>query len=69
MIIAGEYSFKDGKSVIENQFSDELQEVKQVIAAVDSSMCKVKMSKEKNDDWQDAVQSRITQRSIQERIF
>jgi hypothetical protein len=47
MIIAGEYSFKNGKAVIENRFFNELQEIKEVIAAVDSEACKVKVSKEK----------------------
>lgn len=47
MIIAGEYSFKHGKEVIQTQYAAELEEVKQVIAAVDSTLCKTKTSLEK----------------------
>ncbi len=47
MIIAGIYSFKDGKEIIEAQFGSELQEVKQIIAAVDSRIHKTKVSKER----------------------
>ena len=37
MIIAGVYSFKNGQEVIETRYATELGEVKQVIAAVDST--------------------------------
>ncbi len=47
MIIAGMYSFKNGKEVIEVEFGSELQEIKQVIAAIDSQTHKTKVSKEK----------------------
>ncbi len=47
MIIAGVYSFKDGKAVIEAKFRSELQEIEQVISSVDSAMHKTKISKEK----------------------
>lgn len=47
MIIAGIYSFKGGKEIIEAQFGSELQEVKQIIATVDSQVHKTKVSKEK----------------------
>lgn len=47
MIIAGVYSFKNGKAVLEAKFGSELQEVEQIIAAVDSTIHKTKVSKEK----------------------
>jgi hypothetical protein len=47
MIIAGIYSFKGGKEVLESQYTNELQEIKQIIAAVDSTLHKTKVSKEK----------------------
>jgi len=47
MIIAGMYSFSNGKEVIEAQYTAELREVEQVIAAVDSTQCKTKTSREK----------------------
>jgi hypothetical protein len=45
--ISGVYSFKDGKEVIEAEFASELQEIKQVIAAVDGTKHKTKVSREK----------------------
>ncbi len=47
MIIAGIYSFNDGKNRIRSGYSAELEEVKEVIAAVDSTQCKTKTSQEK----------------------
>lgn len=47
MIIAGMYSFNNGESVVTSQYPAELEEVKQVIAAVDSTQCKTKTSREK----------------------
>lgn len=47
MKISGVYSFKDGKEVIEAEFASELQEIKQVIAAVDGTKHKTKVSREK----------------------
>jgi len=47
MIIAGIYSFNNGEDVIRSQYPDELEEVKQIIAAVDSTQCKTKTSREK----------------------
>lgn len=47
MRIVAEYSFKDGKAVIETGYPDLLQEIKDVISEVDASKCKTKISKEK----------------------
>ncbi len=47
MIIAGIYSFNNGEDVIRSQYSAELGEVEQAIAAVDSAQCKTKTSLEK----------------------
>ncbi len=47
MIIAGIYSFKGGRKVVESQFRSELQEIEQVITTVDSSVHKTKVSQEK----------------------
>lgn len=47
MRIAGIYSFKEGKEVIESQYPQEFIEVQQVIAAVDSTRCRTKASREK----------------------
>lgn len=47
MIIAGVYSFNCGKDIIASEYPVELEEVKQVIAAVDSTQCKTKTSQEK----------------------
>jgi len=47
MIIAGIYSFNNGENVIRSQYPAELGEVEQVIAAVDSTQCKTKTSREK----------------------
>lgn len=46
MIIAGMYSFKGGKEIVESEYALELAEVKSVIAAVDSNRHKSKISKE-----------------------
>jgi hypothetical protein len=47
MIVAGIYSFNNGKKVIESQYPNELAEVKEVIEQVDSISCKQKESQEK----------------------
>lgn len=47
MRIAGMYSFNQGKEVITRQHHSELEEVLQVIEAVDAENCKTKVSKEK----------------------
>lgn len=47
MIIAGIYSFNCGEEMITSRYPTELGEVKQVIAAVDSTQCKTKTSQEK----------------------
>jgi len=41
------YSFKGGREVIQSKFGAELQEIKQIIAAVDSAEHKTKVSREK----------------------
>ena len=47
MIIAGMYSFNNGREVIEAKYTTELWEVDQIIAAVDSAQCRTKTSREK----------------------
>ncbi|MBI3360246.1 MAG: restriction endonuclease [Chloroflexi bacterium] len=47
MIIAGIYSFHGGQDAIRSRFSSELEETEQIIAAIDSSKHKTKVSKEK----------------------
>ncbi|HLF25200.1 MAG TPA: BglII/BstYI family type II restriction endonuclease [Anaerolineae bacterium] len=47
MILAGMYSFKGGKEIIESRFASELRDVKEVIAAVDSRIHKTKVSRER----------------------
>jgi hypothetical protein len=47
MRIAGVYSFNSGKEAITRQHHAELDEVLQVIEAVDAEQCKTKVSKEK----------------------
>ena len=47
MRIAGIYSFKEGKEIIEAKFAAELEETKAAIAAVDGTKHKTKVSKEK----------------------
>ena len=47
MIIAGIYSFNDGKLVIETKYNRELEEIGQVIALVKASAHKSKVSREK----------------------
>ncbi len=47
MIIAGIYSFNNGKEIIEARFTSEFREVEQVIATIDSLVHKTKVSREK----------------------
>lgn len=47
MRIAGMYSFNEGKEIIIKQHRSQLDEVLQVIEAVDAEFCKTKVSKEK----------------------
>ena len=45
MRIAGIYSFNQGKEIIAKQYRSQLDEVLQVIEAVDAELCKTKVSK------------------------
>lgn len=47
MRVAGVYSFNGGGEALKSKFAAELQEVKQIITAVDSTEHKTKVSKEK----------------------
>lgn len=47
MIVAGVYSFKRGQEVIESWFPAELREIEQIIASVDGTAHRVKVSREK----------------------
>ena len=47
MIIAGIYSFNGGRETLESEYGDELDQVKKIIAAVDSNQHKNKVSREK----------------------
>ena len=47
MRIAGMYSFNQGKEAITERHRQQLEEVLQVIEAVDAERCKIKISKEK----------------------
>jgi hypothetical protein len=47
VIIAAEYSFNEGKEKIENEAFDLKSEILEVIRAVDASLCRTKVSKEK----------------------
>lgn len=47
MIIAGRYSFKGGREVLESKYPTELQEIEQILANVDSAAHKTKTSLEK----------------------
>ena len=47
MIIAGIYSFNGGREYVESRFASELNEVKTIIANIDSTAHKTKTSKEK----------------------
>jgi len=46
MIIAAEYSFNQGKEVIEANFPDHLREIIEVINSADATVCRTKASKE-----------------------
>ncbi len=52
MIIAAEYSFNGGKEIIEQEAPDLKREIIEVITAVDASLCKTKVSKEKTKNGQ-----------------
>lgn len=47
MIIAGEYSFNNGKDFIEKNFPEQLEEIKKAIQGIDATGHKTKESKEK----------------------
>ncbi len=47
MIIAGVFSFKNGKEVMEADFAAELGEIKTIISTVDAAACRTKTSEEK----------------------
>jgi hypothetical protein len=43
MIIAGMYSFKNGKEIVERQYPAELEEIKQAIAAINPEEYRTKV--------------------------
>jgi len=47
MIIAGEYSFNNGREEVSKKYPDLLKEIKEVISSVDALLCKTKESLEK----------------------
>jgi hypothetical protein len=47
MIVAGIYSFNGGREIIEAEYKNELEEVKEVIVSVDSEQYKSKISRER----------------------
>ena len=47
MKIVGKFSFKEGESFIQSNYSALLREVEQVIGLVDAEQCRIKKSKEK----------------------
>jgi hypothetical protein len=47
MIIAGQYSFKDGEAFISKYYPNLLQDIKEIIPLIDAQVCKTKVSKEK----------------------
>ncbi len=47
MIIGGIYSFKGGREIIESNYGAEIQDIIEIIAAVDSQVHKTKVSREK----------------------
>ncbi|MGB8645448.1 MAG: BglII/BstYI family type II restriction endonuclease [Anaerolineae bacterium] len=47
MIVAGEYSFNNGKRIIESGFHSELAQIRQIIATVDPALLKTKVSRER----------------------
>lgn len=47
MVIAGIYSFNSGVAVVQDKYPSLLSEIRSCISAIDSSLCKTKISKEK----------------------
>ncbi len=47
MIIAGEYSFNGGKKVIESNYANELQEVREIVSLVNPAELKTKVGQER----------------------
>ncbi len=64
MIIAGIYSFNRGEEMITSRYPTELGEVKQVIAAVDSTQCKTKTSREKTMPGRTLYSPRVLNRAF-----
>jgi len=64
MIIAAIYSFKNGEDIIRSLYPGELQEVEEVIAAIDSTQCKTKISREKTMPGRTLYNPRALNRSF-----
>lgn len=61
MNIAGIYSFNNGKEVVESEYTLEFSEIKNIIRSIDSERCRTKISREKNNVWKKALQSKRTE--------
>ncbi|MCS6959821.1 MAG: BglII/BstYI family type II restriction endonuclease [Pseudanabaenaceae cyanobacterium SKYGB_i_bin29] len=66
MRIAGIYSFKEGEQVITSEYPRQLEEVYQVIAAVDSTRYKTKTSREKTMSGRNLYNPRDLNRAFAE---
>jgi hypothetical protein len=66
MNIAGIYSFKGAQEVIEARYAQELREVEQIIAAVDSTQCRTKASREKTMPGRILYDPRALNRAFQQ---
>ena len=47
MEIVARYSFKDGAAFLEQKHATELDEIREIISAVDATVCRTKVSEEK----------------------
>jgi len=68
MKIAGIYSFKNGKEVVEDQYPSEFSEIVNIIHSIDSETYRTKISREKNDAWKKTLQSKRIEQSLHKRV-
>jgi len=69
MIIAGEYSFNNGREEVSKKYPDLLKEIKDVIESVDASLCRTKKSLEKTMPGQVLYSPRELNKTFKENFY
>lgn len=69
MKIAGTYSFNKGREVIDEHYSDLLEEICEAVKGIDASICKTKESEEKTMPGQMLYSPKALNTNFKDRLY